>query len=90
MSNLDYLTYDNFIDPMQDLLPQLPMIVQNQFNQIMINEVYGTPSAPKTGHLLKYAMDNNDEEQIISPLSIMIECVGTLYKAMYNLGPFTN
>ena len=90
MSNLDYLTYDNFIDPMQDLLPQLPMIVQNQFNQIMINEVYGTPSAPKTGHLLKYAMDDNYEEQIISPLSIMIECVGTLYKAMYNLGPFTN
>ncbi|KAJ1588180.1 hypothetical protein NDA11_001309 [Ustilago hordei] len=42
------------------------------------------------GHIIKYAMDDNDEEQAISPLSIMIKCIAILYKAMHNLGPFQN
>ncbi|CCF52186.1 uncharacterized protein UHO2_06777 [Ustilago hordei] len=90
MSEIDYLTYDNFVDSMQDLLPHLPMIVQNCFNWVMTNEVYGMPNAPKTSRLLKYVMDDDDKEQVVSPLSIMIECIGILYKAMHNLGPFAN
>ncbi|KAJ1037253.1 hypothetical protein NDA10_004869 [Ustilago hordei] len=90
MSEPDYSTYNDFIDSMQDLLPHLLTIVQNHFNWVMINQVYGVPSAPKTGHLLKYVMDDDDKEQAVSPLSIMIKCIAILYKAMHNLGPFAN
>ncbi|CCF48398.1 hypothetical protein NDA11_003866 [Ustilago hordei] len=45
---------------------------------------------PKDGQLLKYAKEEGDEEQTISPMSIMIECIGNLYKAMHNLGPFAS
>ncbi|SPC63776.1 uncharacterized protein UHOD_11330 [Ustilago sp. UG-2017b] len=35
-------------------------------------------------------MEEGDKEQTISPMSIMIECIGNLYKAMHNLGPFAS
>ncbi|SPC61128.1 uncharacterized protein UHOD_11244 [Ustilago sp. UG-2017b] len=90
MSNPDYSNYNDFVETMQDLLPRLPKILQNHFNQEIANETYGTPTAPKDGHLLKYAMEEGDEEQIVSPMSIMVECIGNLYKAMHNLGPFAS
>ncbi|CCF51913.1 hypothetical protein NDA11_004542 [Ustilago hordei] len=55
----------------------------------MEEETYGTPNAPKDGQLLKFTF-NDDKEQIISHLSIMIECVSVLYQGMHDLGPFTN
>ncbi|KAJ1039198.1 hypothetical protein NDA14_002826 [Ustilago hordei] len=88
MSNLNYSNYDNFVKVIQDLLPCLPKILQNQFNQEIANKTYGNPTAPKDGLLLKYAMEESDGEQIISPLSILIECTSNLYKAMHSLSPF--
>lgn len=64
-------------------------MVQDHFNQVMEDEVYGTPNTPKSGKLLKFD-DNADEEQIITPLSIMVKCVSVLYKGTYGLGPFAN
>ena len=90
MSNPIYSDYDDFVETIQDLLPLLPKILQNRFNREIANETYGTPTAPKDGTLLKYAMEEGDEEQTISPLSILIKCVSSLYKAMHNLGPFTS
>ncbi|KAJ1035659.1 hypothetical protein NDA18_000436 [Ustilago nuda] len=90
MSNLNYSNYDNFVKVIQDLLPCLPKILQNQFNQEIGNKTYGTPATPKDGLLLKYAMKESDGEQIISPLSILIECTSNLYKAMHSLSPFTS
>ena len=90
MSNPDYSNYNDFVETMQDLLPRLLKILQNQFNQEIASETYGTPTAPKDGQLLKYAMEEGDEEQTISPLSIMVKCIGNLYKAMHNLGPFAS
>ncbi|CCF49761.1 uncharacterized protein UHO2_05835 [Ustilago hordei] len=90
MSNPIYSDYDDFIEMIQDLLPCLLKILQNRFNQEIANETYGTPTAPKDGTLLKYTMGEGDEEQTISPLSILIECVSSLYKAMHNLGPFAS
>ncbi|KAJ1582625.1 hypothetical protein NDA11_007816 [Ustilago hordei] len=90
MSNLDYLSYDDFVETMQDLLPQLLKILQNHCNQEIANETYGTPMDPKDGQLHKYTMEEGDEEQTISPMSIMIKCISNLYKAMHNLGPFAS
>ncbi|SYW81819.1 uncharacterized protein UHO2_00324 [Ustilago hordei] len=90
MSNPIYLDYDDFVETIHDLLPRLPKILQNRFNREIVNETYGTPTAPKDGTLLKYAMGEGNEEQTISPLSILIECVSSLYKAMHNLGPFAS
>ncbi|KAJ1028166.1 hypothetical protein NDA13_003612 [Ustilago tritici] len=84
MSNIDYSIYDAFVVPVQGLFPRLPKILQNQFNQVMEDKLYGTPNTPKDGQLLKFVV-NDDKEQIITPLSIMIEC-GTLYHTMHNLG----
>ncbi|SYW74105.1 uncharacterized protein UHO2_00970 [Ustilago hordei] len=55
----------------------------------MEEETYGTPNAPKDSQLLKFTF-NDDKEQIISHLSIMIECVSILYQGMHDLGPFAN
>ncbi|KAJ1026056.1 hypothetical protein NDA18_003716 [Ustilago nuda] len=74
---------------MQNLLPRLPRMVQDHFNQVMEDEVYGTPNAPKDGQLLKFIIDD-DEEQMISPLTILVECISALYKGTHGLGPFTN
>ncbi|SAM82125.1 uncharacterized protein UBRO_20633 [Ustilago bromivora] len=90
MSNPDYSNYNNFVKTMQDLQPCLLKILQNRFNRDMASETYGTPTTPKDGQLLKYTMEEGDEEQTISPLSIMVECIGNLYKAMHNLGLFAN
>ncbi|SPC66775.1 uncharacterized protein UHOD_11426 [Ustilago sp. UG-2017b] len=87
MSNPDYSNYNGFVETMQDLLPRLPKILQNRFNREIASETYGTPTAPKDGPLLKYTMEEGNEEQTISPLSIMIKCIDNLYKAMHNLGP---
>ncbi|SAM83649.1 uncharacterized protein UBRO_20093 [Ustilago bromivora] len=89
MSNIDYSIYNAFIVLVQDLLPQLPKILQNQLNRVMEDKVYGTPNTPKDIQLLKFAV-NDDKEQIITPLSIMIKCVSTLYQAMHDLGLFTS
>ncbi|KAJ1036041.1 hypothetical protein NDA18_000189 [Ustilago nuda] len=40
--------------------------------------------APKGGQFVV----NSDKNQIITPLSIVIDCVGMLYYAMHELGPF--
>jgi hypothetical protein len=90
MSNPDYSNYNDFIETMQDLLPRLPKILQTRFNREIANETYGTPTAPKDGHLLQYTMEEGNEEQIFSPMSIMVKCIGNLYKAMHNLGPFAS
>ncbi|SOV04270.1 uncharacterized protein UDID_17047 [Ustilago sp. UG-2017a] len=73
MSNPDYSNYNDFVETMQDRLPRLPKILQNRFNREIASETYGTPTAPKDGPLLKYTMEEGDEEQTISPLSIMIK-----------------
>ncbi|SPC63947.1 uncharacterized protein UHOD_11380 [Ustilago sp. UG-2017b] len=86
MPNLDYSNYNNFIEIMQDLLPCLLKILQNWFNREIASETYSTPTAPKDGQLLKYIMEEGNKEQTISPLSIMVKCIGNLYKAMHNLG----
>ncbi|CCF48193.1 uncharacterized protein UHOR_13022 [Ustilago hordei] len=54
---------------------------------MIAGEVYGTPNTPKEGSLLKFAI-TGDNKQVISPLSIMIECVSELYYGMHDLGPF--
>ncbi|KAJ1037387.1 hypothetical protein NDA10_004779 [Ustilago hordei] len=64
-------------------------MVQDHFNQVMEDEVYGMPNTPKDGQLLKYIIDD-DEEQTISPLTILVECVSALYKGTHGLGPFAN
>ncbi|KAJ1031074.1 hypothetical protein NDA18_002293 [Ustilago nuda] len=74
---------------MQNLLPRLPRMVQDHFNQVMEDEVYGTPNALKDGQLLKYIIDD-DEEQTISPLTILVKCVSALYKGTHGLGLFAN
>ena len=90
MPNLDYSNYNNFIEIMQDLLPCLLKILQNWFNREIASETYSTPTAPKDGQLLKYIMEEGNKEQTISPLSIMVKCIGNLYKAMHNLGLFAS
>ncbi|SAM85548.1 uncharacterized protein UBRO_20008 [Ustilago bromivora] len=89
MSNVNYSIYYSFTTPVWDLVPRLPRMVQDHFNQVMEDEVYGTPNTLKGGKLLKFN-DNDDEEQIITPLSIMVKCVSVLYKGTYGLGPFAN
>ncbi|KAJ1580871.1 hypothetical protein NDA14_007905 [Ustilago hordei] len=89
MSKVDYSMYGSFVVPMWDLLPQLPQMVQDHFNQVMEDEIYGTPKAPKDSKLLKFTI-NEDEEQMITPLSILVKCISRLYKAMHSLGPFAN
>ncbi|KAJ1582333.1 hypothetical protein NDA11_000744 [Ustilago hordei] len=64
-------------------------MVQDHFNQVMEDEVYGMPNTPKDGQLLKYIIDD-DEEQTISPLTILVKCVSALYKGTHGLGPFAN
>ena len=54
---------------------------------MIASEVYGTPNTPKEGSLLEFTI-TSDNKQVISPLSIMIECVSELYYGMHNLGPF--
>ncbi|SAM82282.1 uncharacterized protein UBRO_20995 [Ustilago bromivora] len=76
MSKVNYSIYNSFAATMQDLLPQLPRMVQDHFNHVMEDEVYGMPNAPKDGQLLKFIV-NNDKEQTISPLSILVECADT-------------
>ncbi|SAM62468.1 uncharacterized protein UBRO_20146 [Ustilago bromivora] len=81
MSNINYSIYYSFTTPVWDLVPRLPRMVQDHFNQVMEDKVYSTPNALKSGKLLKFN-DNDDEEQIITPLSIMVECVSVLYKGI--------
>ena len=64
-------------------------MVQDYFNQVKEDEVYGTPNAPKDGQLLKFII-NNDEEQTISPLTTLVECISALYKGTHSLGLFAN
>ncbi|KAJ1587607.1 hypothetical protein NDA12_004019 [Ustilago hordei] len=89
MSKVNYSIYNSFIVTVQNLLPQLPRMVQDHFNQVMEDEVYGMPNAPKDGQLLKYIIDN-DEEQMISPLTILVKCISALYKGTHSLGLFAN
>lgn len=89
MSNVNYSLYNDFVTLMEDLLPWLPKILQNCFNRMMVNEVYGTPNAQKEGELLDFAV-TGDRKQVISPLSIMIECVSELYHGMHDLGLFAS
>ncbi|KAJ1592364.1 hypothetical protein NDA15_000713 [Ustilago hordei] len=72
MSKVNYSIYNSFVTTVQNLLPQLPRMVQDHFNQVMEDEVYGMPNAPKDGQLLKFII-NDDEEQTISPLTILVE-----------------
>ena len=55
----------------------------------MEDEVYSMPNALKDSQLLKFII-NNDEEQTISPLTILVKCISALYKGTHSLGPFTN
>ncbi|CCF51377.1 hypothetical protein NDA14_006584 [Ustilago hordei] len=87
MPDVNYSLYDDFISLMEDLLPQLPKMLQNQFNHMIASEVYGTPNTPKEGSLLEFTV-TSDNKQVISPLSIMIECVSELYYGMHDLGLF--
>ncbi|SAM86434.1 related to GYP1-GTPase activating protein [Ustilago bromivora] len=89
MSNPDYSLYEYFVETIEDLIPRFPDMVQGRFRRLINNKTYGTPNALKGGQLLEFAV-NSDKNQIITPLSIMIECVGMLYYATHELGPFRN
>ncbi|SYW81876.1 uncharacterized protein UHO2_00380 [Ustilago hordei] len=89
MSNPDYSLYKYFVKMTEDFISRLPGIVQGCFHRVINNETYGTPNTPKDGQLLKFTI-MDDEEQIITPLSIMVECVSALYKAMHGLSLFAN
>ena len=89
MTEVNYSLYDDFITPMENLLPWLLKILQNRFNWMITDEVYGTPDAPKEGNLLEFAI-TGDSKQVITPLSIMIECVSELYYGMHDLSLFPN
>ncbi|UTT89748.1 hypothetical protein NDA17_004167 [Ustilago hordei] len=41
MSKVNYSIYNSFVTTVQNLLPQLPRMVQDHFNQVMEDEVYG-------------------------------------------------
>ncbi|KAJ1590833.1 hypothetical protein NDA11_003158 [Ustilago hordei] len=47
-------------------------MVQDHFNHVMENKVYGMPNALKASQLLEFIIDN-DGEQTISPLTILAE-----------------
>ncbi|KAJ1604056.1 hypothetical protein NDA14_006757 [Ustilago hordei] len=89
MFKVNYSIYNSFAATVQDLLPQLPRMVQDHFNHVMEDEVYGTPNAPKDSQLLEFIVDN-DGEQTISPLTILAKCVSALYQGTHSLGLFTN
>ncbi|SAM86307.1 uncharacterized protein UBRO_20340 [Ustilago bromivora] len=76
MSKVNYSIYNSFAATVQDLLPQLPRMVQDHFNHVMEDEVYGMPNAPKDGQLLEFIV-NDDGEQTISPLTILAEQMQT-------------
>ena len=75
MSNPDYSLYEYFVETIEDLIPRFSDMVQGRFRRLINNKTYGTPNALKGGQLLDFAV-NSDKNQIITPLSIVIECVG--------------
>ncbi|CCF53413.1 hypothetical protein NDA10_004972 [Ustilago hordei] len=87
MLNPDYSSYKHFIWVIEELLPHLPDIVQNHYHQLINENTYGTPKEPKAGLIFKYTRKTN-AKQVVTPLTIMIECVAALYHAMHVLGPF--
>ncbi|CCF51781.1 uncharacterized protein UHO2_00271 [Ustilago hordei] len=87
MSNPDYSSYEHFIWVIEELLPRLPDIVQNHYHQLINDNTYGTPTEPKVGLVFEYIRRTN-VKQVVTPLTILIECVATLFYAKHDLGPF--
>ena len=87
MDNVDYSEYDDFVDIVEDLLPRIPDMLIKRYRRSIQEETYGTPRNPKTGLVFTYA-GGADHQQVVTPLTILIECVCRLYYAMHELGPF--
>ncbi|SYW86247.1 related to GYP1 - GTPase activating protein [Ustilago bromivora] len=71
----------------EDLIPRLPDMVQGRFRRLINNKTYSTPEEPKDGPIFEYIIGINGK-QIVTPLTIMIECASHLYFATHELGPF--
>ncbi|KAJ1018734.1 hypothetical protein NDA13_006421 [Ustilago tritici] len=62
-------------------------MVQNHYHRLINDNTYGTPKEPKVGLVFEYTRRTN-VKQVVTPLTIMIKCVATLYYVMHDLGPF--
>ncbi|KAJ1028041.1 hypothetical protein NDA13_003491 [Ustilago tritici] len=89
MLNPDYSLYEYFVELIQDLTPHLPDMVQGRFHHLINNKTYSTLKESKVGLVFWYTSGVRGK-QVVKPLTIMIECVSTLYYVMHQLSPFHN
>ncbi|CCF50121.1 hypothetical protein NDA11_007004 [Ustilago hordei] len=87
MSNHNYSAYEDFVQDAKEIIHCLPIKLQSQFCRMIKNNVYSTMEEPKDRQIFTYTSGTN-RKQVVTLLTILIECASHLYFVTHELGPF--
>ncbi|SPC66357.1 uncharacterized protein UHOD_12019 [Ustilago sp. UG-2017b] len=87
MSNHNYSVYEDFVQDVEDIIHRLPTKLQGCFHRMFANKAYGTPEEPKDRPIFDY-FNRTNSKQVVTPLTILIECASHLYFTTHELGLF--